>query len=233
MTSSDRDPQAPKPPNEAGIPSAAVPAGDTPPAAGQAGNEVPGTAEPYQDPKRPARDSEPSHESSDTLIVPPSSATPTTGRSRGTTSPEQAGTPAGTPSTKGPSANPGPAAVTESPPVAARHAALTPEPGSDASPEEIEDDIERTRHDLGETVEELSKRLDVKAQAREQLDTAKEQVAAQVDHAKRTASDYAQKTKDTFTDETGKPNNNAWIGLAVSAVALAALTVVLIKRARE
>ena len=44
------------------------------------------------------------------------------------------------------------------------------------SPEEIRADIEQTREDLGDTVEALSAKTDVKAQAKAKVDSVKEKV---------------------------------------------------------
>jgi hypothetical protein len=45
------------------------------------------------------------------------------------------------------------------------------------SPEEIRHDIEETRGDLGDTVEALAAKADVKAQAQERVDGVKQKVA--------------------------------------------------------
>ncbi len=42
-------------------------------------------------------------------------------------------------------------------------------PASDASIDEIQDDIEQTRRRLGETVDELSERLNVKSRAKQKV----------------------------------------------------------------
>lgn len=49
----------------------------------------------------------------------------------------------------------------------------TGEPPKGATPDEIEKHIEATRADLGETVEALSNKLDVRSQAQEKLASAK------------------------------------------------------------
>jgi hypothetical protein len=46
---------------------------------------------------------------------------------------------------------------------------LRPEPGADAGIADIEADIDRTRNELGQTVEALSARLNVKERAREKV----------------------------------------------------------------
>jgi F0F1-type ATP synthase membrane subunit b/b' len=45
---------------------------------------------------------------------------------------------------------------------------------ADKSPEEIRRDIDQTREELGDTVEALAHKTDVKAQARERVDTIKQ-----------------------------------------------------------
>jgi MYXO-CTERM domain-containing protein len=50
--------------------------------------------------------------------------------------------------------------------------------------EELRREIERTRAELGETVEALSHKADVKAQAREKADHAKEQARQKAELAK-------------------------------------------------
>jgi len=53
---------------------------------------------------------------------------------------------------------------------------VTPEPGPDADIGEIQADIDATRSELGDTVAELSAKLDVKAQARAKVEHAKDSV---------------------------------------------------------
>ena len=48
-------------------------------------------------------------------------------------------------------------------------------------PEEIRRDIEATRHDLGDTVEALAAKADVKAQAKQKVDDVKASVAGRKD----------------------------------------------------
>jgi hypothetical protein len=47
----------------------------------------------------------------------------------------------------------------------------------DRDPEQMRAEIERTRHELGDTVAQLAYRADVKAQAREKVDAIKEKAA--------------------------------------------------------
>ncbi len=63
---------------------------------------------------------------------------------------------------------------------------VRPEPGPDAGIDEIRTDIEETRKELGETVHELSAKLDVKQRTKDKAAETKETVVAKahaVQHA--------------------------------------------------
>lgn len=95
-----------------------------------------------------------------------------------------------------------------------------PEPGKNASVEELEADLARTRHELGETVGALAGKLDVKAQAREQVEVAKSRLVEQRDEAREHVATYLTEAKGRVTDERGRPTKNAWLGVtAAGAVA--------------
>ena len=64
---------------------------------------------------------------------------------------------------------------------------LQPEPGTDAGLDEIQTDIDQTRQQLGETVEALSAKLDVKAQARQKVDDTKARVVGTAQSARQKA----------------------------------------------
>ena len=64
---------------------------------------------------------------------------------------------------------------------------LQPEPGPDAGLDEIQTDIDQTRQQLGETVEALSAKLDVKAQARQKVDDTKARVVGTAQSARQKA----------------------------------------------
>ena len=55
------------------------------------------------------------------------------------------------------------------------------------SADEIREEIEQTRAELGETVDALTSKLDVKAQAHDRVDAAKATVAAKATQAKQAA----------------------------------------------
>lgn len=108
--------------------------------------------------------------------------------------------------------------------------AAPPEPEKGAPQSEIEADIERTRRELGETVGSLAEKLDVKAQAREQINEAKHRMAEQANEARHHARTYIDQAKMLATDEHGKPSRNAWIGAGALAVSVA--LVVIFSRSR-
>jgi hypothetical protein len=69
-----------------------------------------------------------------------------------------------------------------------------PEPGPDAGIDEIQADVERTRNELGQTVEALADKLDVKERAKEKAAETKQQVAEKADALRHTATDNPKRT---------------------------------------
>jgi uncharacterized protein involved in exopolysaccharide biosynthesis len=67
-----------------------------------------------------------------------------------------------------------------------------PEPGPDAGIDAIEADIEQTREELGQTVEALTHKLDVKEQARQKVDDTKARVVDKADTLRHSATDNPQ-----------------------------------------
>ncbi len=112
----------------------------------------------------------------------------------------------------------------------------TPPPGKDASADELEADIERTREDLGNTVDELTAKLDVKAQAQHKVQDAKTQAQHKVQDVKHRATEQAHtaqvrvgqaadRAKATARDEQGKVKPAFPVGAAVLVAAVIALVV--------
>jgi hypothetical protein len=62
------------------------------------------------------------------------------------------------------------------------------------SPEEIRRDIEETRGELGDTVEALAAKADVKAQAKDKVDDVKGQAKEKVGDVKQKVSDVTPET---------------------------------------
>ncbi|MDD7942032.1 DUF3618 domain-containing protein [Actinomycetospora lutea] len=101
-----------------------------------------------------------------------------------------------------------------------------PRPGPDASAEELVADIEATRAELGDTVDALSQKLDVKAQARDSLDDAKQRAATQARVAHERGAELFAQAKDAATDEHGALTPQAKSIAVKVAAGLAAFVVV-------
>jgi len=97
---------------------------------------------------------------------------------------------------------------------------------------ELQAEIERDREQLGETIEALTARLDVKTRTKERLNEAKERAAAQLDAGRIKALELTRFVRNAATDEQGKPIPAAFVGAAVAASALVAITVVARRRRR-
>jgi hypothetical protein len=93
------------------------------------------------------------------------------------------------------------------------------EAGESRSPEEIQADIESTREELGDTVEELAAKTDVKEQARKQADAVKVQAQEKVAEAKRklTAAkdEMVRKAQETSPETRRYVAGAAFVGFLV------------------
>lgn len=69
-----------------------------------------------------------------------------------------------------------------------------PEPGPSAGIDDIEADIEQTRAELGQTVQALSSKLDVKERTKQKAADTKERVAEKADTLRHTATDNPSRT---------------------------------------
>jgi Protein of unknown function (DUF3618) len=78
-----------------------------------------------------------------------------------------------------------------------------PEPGPDASLDEIQADIEATRHALGQTVEAVSAKLDVKQRVGDKVDDAKGLVAEKAHALQAKGSDLGSQAMRAATDDKG------------------------------
>ena len=100
---------------------------------------------------------------------------------------------------------------------------------SDVSSAELRQDIERTRQQLGETVEALAAKADVKSRAREKVDQVKEQVTARASQAREQATARASQAREQATADDGRTNQAA-LAAAVAAVVLTCVAIVLWRR---
>lgn len=92
-----------------------------------------------------------------------------------------------------------------------------PEPGPDAGVDDIQADIEQTRHELGETVEALQAKLDVKTRAKEKVDETKEHAKDRAFETKERVVEKADTLRHTATDNPKKMVPVAAV-LAIAAV---------------
>ncbi len=96
-----------------------------------------------------------------------------------------------------------------------------PEGLPEANVEELELEAARTRAELGETVDALTAKLDVRSRARQELDVQRER-----------AQHVAAEARRTLTDERGRPVPQVWV--AGGAAALASVVgVLLLVRSRR
>jgi len=96
--------------------------------------------------------------------------------------------------------------------------------GSERSaPEQIQADIEQTRQELGETVEALTTKLDVKARAGQRLGAAKEQARQKADVARRKSAEMVTRTKEAATEDKGWPRPAVPIAAGIVVVTVAAV----------
>jgi ElaB/YqjD/DUF883 family membrane-anchored ribosome-binding protein len=79
--------------------------------------------------------------------------------------------------------------------------------GEPQSPEQIRAEIERTQQELGDTVEALAQKTDVKAQASARLDAAKESIQETVHSAREsiagTRDEFVSKVKQATPESAG------------------------------
>lgn len=119
-----------------------------------------------------------------------------------------------------------PVMATEQPPSQPPSPDLSGEPGPDASAADIEADIEKTRHELGNTVEALAAKADVKGQAQRKAAEAKARLTDKAVQAREVVAEKASAvqtaTQEALTDNTGavKPT------VPVAAIVAASLLIV-------
>ncbi|WP_461666712.1 DUF3618 domain-containing protein [Gordonia sputi] len=100
-----------------------------------------------------------------------------------------------------------------------------PEPDSQASAAEVEADIARTREELGQTVDALTDKLNVKAQARSKTRQVTNRAGQQVHAARARGAHAFAQLADRATDDQGQlkpaiPAAAAALAVTVIAVAL-------------
>ncbi len=114
------------------------------------------------------------------------------------------------------------------------HGTTSSAPGQNEKPSvaELQADIEQTREQLGETVDALTAKLDVKTRAKDRLATTKLQLKDQADATRAQAADLVRKGKAAATTDEGKPTPAA-IGGSAGAAALVVAVVVAVVLVRR
>ena len=112
-----------------------------------------------------------------------------------------------------------------------------------SDPAQIEADIARHRAELGETVDELTERLDVKKQAQHQIEAVKKQATDTVQATKNRANAQLDKVKAQFGHDpenartrATRPNRQevtAAAAAVLGVVAVLALGAEIVRRARR
>lgn len=112
----------------------------------------------------------------------------------------------------------------ERPQHEAAAAATTSERGA-LTPEQIQADIEKTRDDLGRTVEALSAKLDVKTRTKKRLSSAREQAEHRAVQARVEAAALTGRVVDAASDDEGRLRPAVPIAATVLVAAVALATV--------
>ncbi|KUH84994.1 MULTISPECIES: DUF3618 domain-containing protein [unclassified Mycobacterium] len=102
-----------------------------------------------------------------------------------------------------------------------------PEPGPEAGVDDIQADIEQTRNELGETVEALQAKLDVKGRAKDKVDETKERAKDKATETKERVVEKADTLRHTATD-----NPKRTVPVAAVIAILAVLGIVVWRRRR-
>ena len=93
------------------------------------------------------------------------------------------------------------------------------------SPDEIRTDIDETREEVGDTVEALAAKTDVKAQARERVDEIKGNVRAKADQAKAKAQSSTPESAQQGGEQLVAKVRENPIPVAVGAAVLVAFLI--------
>ncbi len=97
----------------------------------------------------------------------------------------------------------------------------------------IEADIEQTRQHLGDTVEALTAKLDLKGRAKHRIRALRGEAALRVDEMRTKAASLTSRTADAATDDHGKVKPGVSTVAALVAVAAAAATMIVLARRRS
>jgi hypothetical protein len=107
---------------------------------------------------------------------------------------------------------------------------LSPEPGPDAGIDDIQADIEHTREELGETIEALSAKADVKGWVKKKAADTKDGITEKVYETKEIVVEKAHAAqsaaRDAVTDDTGSVKPGVPIAALIAAAAVLVVSLV-------
>ena len=112
----------------------------------------------------------------------------------------------------------------------------SPEPGPDAGIDDIQADIEHTRKELGETIEALSAKADVKGRVQQKAADTKDRITEKAAETKDVVVEKAHAAqsaaRDAVTDNTGSVKPGVPIAALIAAAAIVAISVAVWRRRR-
>ncbi len=98
------------------------------------------------------------------------------------------------------------------------------EPGPDADIDDLQADIEKTRHELGQTVEALAAKADVKGRVEDKVSETKDRVATKTNQATEAVADRAHAaqhaTREALTTDTGSVRPVVPVAALIAAAAV-------------
>ena len=113
---------------------------------------------------------------------------------------------------------------------------MSPEPGPDAGIDDIQADIEHTRKELGETIEALSAKADVKGRVKQKTADTKDRITEKASETKGVVVEKAHAAqsaaRDVVTDSTGLVKPRVPIAALVAAAAILPISVAVWRRRR-
>ena len=112
-----------------------------------------------------------------------------------------------------------------------------PEPGPDASIDDIQADIDKTRHELGQTVEALTGKADVKGRAKQKVSESKDRLSEKAIQTRDIVTQKAvaaqSATRDALTDDSGAVKSSMPQAAATITAAAVVIVGVLVWRRRH
>ena len=113
---------------------------------------------------------------------------------------------------------------------------LSPEPGPDAGIDDIQADIEHTRKELGETIEALATKADVKGRVKQKTADTRDRITEKAHESRDVVVEKAHAAqfaaRHAVTDDTGSVKPGVPIAALIAAVAILVVSLVVWRRRR-